>query len=92
MTLDIQVQSDGAGEFTVKVDDGTEVTELSVIASDRFLAELDVPDAPVEEVVREAVVIVLDRRLGTAGAEIDLEYLAGDDEDFAAEVQSRLGF
>jgi hypothetical protein len=92
MTLDIEVQSDGSGEFTVKVDDGTEVTELSVIASDRFLAELDVPDAPVEEVVREAVVIVLDRRLGAAGTEIDLEYLAGDDEDFAAELQSRLGF
>jgi hypothetical protein len=91
--LDIEVRPVGGGEFTVAVKEGAAVSEVSVMASERFLAELDTPDAPVEEVVREAVVVILDLRSGTGlGDEIDLEDVAGDDEDFVPELQSRLGF
>ena len=83
----------GGGEFTVAVKEGAAVSEVSVMASERFLAELDTPDAPVEEVVREAVVVILDLRSGSdLGDEIDLEDVAGDDEEFVPELQSRLGF
>jgi phage tail sheath gpL-like len=92
MSIDIDVRQVDGGEFTVDVDDGKQVAAVSVVASERFLAELDVPDAPVEEVVREAVVILLDRPAGSLGDEIDLEEVAGDDEEFVPELQSRLGF
>ncbi|HEY0485111.1 MAG TPA: hypothetical protein VGD72_02540 [Mycobacteriales bacterium] len=93
MRLDIEVRPVGGGEFTVAVKEGAAVSEVSVMASERFLAELDTPDAPVEEVVREAVVVILDLRSGSdLGDEIDLEDVAGDDEEFVPELQSRLGF
>jgi hypothetical protein len=93
MAVDIEVQPVGAGEFTVEVDDGSGVTEVSVVASERFLTDLDVPDAPVVEIVREAVALLLLQPSGTALAdEIDLEEVAGEDEGFVAELQSRLGF
>jgi hypothetical protein len=91
--LDIEVRPVGAGEFTVAVKEGAAVSEVAVVASERFLAELDVPDAPAEEVVREAVVVLLDLRDGEPlGDEIDLDDVAGYDEEFVPELQSRLGF
>jgi hypothetical protein len=93
MSIDIEVRQLDGGEFTVDVDDGAGVSEVSVVASERFLADLDVPDAAAEEIVREAVVVLLDRRSpGTLEGEIDLEEVAGDDEEFVPELQSRLGF
>jgi hypothetical protein len=93
MALDIEVRPLGAGEFSVAVDDGSGVIEASVVASERFLVDLDVPDAPVEEIVREAVALLLLQRPGAPlGDDIDLEDVAGEDEDFVAELQSRLGF
>jgi hypothetical protein len=90
MTLDIEVQSVGGGEFTVEVGNGA---ALAVVASDRFVVELDVPDTPVEEIVREAVALLLDRRPGgVLGDELDLEEIAGAEDDFAPDLQSRLGF
>jgi phage tail sheath gpL-like len=91
--LDIEVRPVGGGEYAVAVKEGAAVSEVSVVASERFLAELDAPDAPVEEVVREAVVVILDQRPGgDLGDEIDLEDVAGYDEAFVPELQSRLGF
>jgi hypothetical protein len=91
--LDIVVRPADGGEFTVEVADGTAVTELSVVASERFLTGLDVPDASIEEVVREAVALLLDQRgPGLLAAEIDLDDVAADDEEFVPELQSRLGF
>jgi hypothetical protein len=93
VALDIVVRHADGGEFTVEVADGPTVTEVSVVASDRFLAGLDVPDAPTAEVVREAVALLLDQRPpGTLAAEIDLDDMAAEDEDFVPELQSRLGF
>ena len=93
MALDIVVRPGDGGEFTVEVAEGTAVTEVTVVASDRFLAGLDVPDAPTIEVVREAVALLLGQRPdGTLAAEIDLDEVAADDDDFVPELQSRLGF
>jgi hypothetical protein len=93
VALEIVVRSADGGEFTVEVAEGSAVTELSVVASDRFLAGLDVPDAPTVEVVREAVALLLDQRpAATLAAEIDLDEVAADDDDFVPELQSRLGF
>ncbi|HEY0358915.1 MAG TPA: hypothetical protein VGD11_10055 [Mycobacteriales bacterium] len=93
MALDIVVRPGDGGEFTVEVAEGTAVTEVTVVASDRFLAGLDVPDAPTVEVVREAVALLLGQRPdGTLAAEIDLDDIAAEDEDFVPELQSRLGF
>jgi hypothetical protein len=93
VALDIVVRPGDGGEFTVEVAEGTAVTEVTVVASDRFLAGLDVPDAPTVEVVREAVALLLGQRPdGTLAAEIDLDEVAADDDDFVPELQSRLGF
>jgi hypothetical protein len=93
MSIGIEVRQVDGGEFTVDVDDGAGVSEVSVVASERFLSELDVPDAAAEEIVREAVVVLLDRRPpGSLEGDIDLEEVAGDDEEFVPELQSRLGF
>ncbi|MCW2566928.1 MAG: hypothetical protein JWN54_1025 [Mycobacterium sp.] len=93
MALEIVVRPGDGGEFTVEVAEGTAVTEVTVVASDRFLAGLDVPDAPTVEVVREAVALLLGQRPdGTLAAEIDLDDIAAEDEDFVPELQSRLGF
>jgi hypothetical protein len=93
VALDIVVRPGDGGEFTVEVAEGTAVTEVTVVASDRFLAGLDVPDAPTVEVVREAVALLLGQRPdGTLAAEIDLDDIAAEDEDFVPELQSRLGF
>jgi hypothetical protein len=93
VALDIVVRPGDGGEFTVEVAEGTAVTEVTVVASDRFLAGLDVPDAPTIEVVREAVALLLGQRPdGTLAAEIDLDEVAADDDDFVPELQSRLGF
>jgi hypothetical protein len=93
MTVQIVVEPAGGGEFAVEVNDGDSVAAVTVVASERFLADLDVPDAPVDEIVREAVGLLLDRRPAAAlGEDVDLEELAGDDEEFVAELQSRLGF
>jgi hypothetical protein len=93
VALDIVVRPGDGGEFTVEVAEGTAVTEVTVVASDRFLAGLDVPDAPTVEVVREAVALLLGQRPdGTQAAEIDLDEVAAADDDFVPELQSRLGF
>jgi hypothetical protein len=92
MALDIEVSPAGAGEFTVAVKEGSAVSELTVLAPDRFVAELDVPDAPIEEVVREAVVVLLDHGDRALADEVDLEEVAAEDEDFVPDLQSRLGF
>ncbi|MCW2612370.1 MAG: hypothetical protein QOC93_1661 [Actinomycetota bacterium] len=93
MALDIVVRPSDGGEFTVEVADGAAVTRVSVVASERFLTGLDAPDAPAEEVVREAVALLLDERPpGQLADQIDLDEVAAEDEEFVPELQSRLGF
>jgi hypothetical protein len=91
--LDIAVRPGDGGEFTVDIAEGATVTSVTVVTSDRFLAGLDVPDAPTVEVVREAVAVLLDQRPdGTLADEIDLDEVAAADDEFVPELQSRLGF
>jgi hypothetical protein len=86
--LDIQVEPLGPGEYGVYVS-GDRVSDLSVVVTDQFLAELDVPSASVDEVVREAVVYLVEHD-APVGDTIDLDEAAANDEDFVPELQSRL--
>jgi hypothetical protein len=78
MHLDIHVQPLGPGEYGVYMSGDLE-NELSVVVSDQFLADLDAPNVSTDEVVREAVVYL-----------VDLDDTAAEDDDLLPELQSRL--
>jgi hypothetical protein len=88
MHLDIHVQPLAPGEFGVYISGDVE-TELSVVVSEQFLADVDAPHASTDEVVREAVVYLLDHD-PAVGEVIDLDDTASGDDELIPTLQNRL--
>lgn len=87
---DVVVEPEGGGRFTVRVRDGESETTHQVTVPPSFLAELGIPDADHEQVVRESFSFLLEREPATSiMGEFELPVITRYFEDYPDEIRRR---
>ena len=92
MTEQIRLQPAGEHAYGVTVVEGDLVTDHKVRATDDFLDALALPDADEEQVVRETIEFLLERRKSTElYEEFDLDIVIDQyPDDYLDELRTRL--